>query len=140
MTPPKPQTSILCILIIIFSYSIPLSSSYSPTPPQPGSTAYGVLYSIPSTNFNSLHIWGNEYERGSAHGELLATQIIDWLEFFLIRTRLAGDVPFYNNFTTFLTSHFNFPANMTNELKGILNGMQFSTLFSFFFQSRSKPP
>ncbi|ETO18613.1 hypothetical protein RFI_18648, partial [Reticulomyxa filosa] len=81
-------------------------------------------------------MWGNEQQRGLAHGTLLAKQIIDWLEFYMIRTHLNGDVSLYNNFTQFLQSHFVFEDPFMTEIDAIFSGMQLEGVFflkNFFF-------
>ena len=97
---------------------------YDPTPPVANSTTYGTLYKLKGTDTFVLYLTGNSEQRGRAHGQLLATQIIDFIEFYLFRTCLGNNIDNYNNYTSFVSSHLSFPTQYSDEMENILQGMK----------------
>eukprot|EP01084_Bolivina_argentea_P054835 100545_1 len=120
--------SVLCNIISIF---LGIGLCYEPTPPIAGSTDNGCLFPIESINgiktkTFGLHLWGSPQQRGIAHGYLLTTQIIDWIEFYLIQTRFKGIVPQYQHFYHFVAVNMTFPIDVMNEMNAIISGMKLS--------------
>ena len=102
---------------------------YIPTPPVANHTENGNLFQIRDsvgrlTPIFGLHLSGNHTQRGIAHGYLLCTQIIDWLEFYLIQTIFKGSFSNYNQFYKFLQSNIVFPPTFIAEIEGIIVGMK----------------
>src|SRR5688572_30066788 len=72
-----------------------------------------------------VQLHGDATQRGRAHGELLAEQIVDFLRFYVLEDHLGG-ADAYRQFTAFLDTHFAWPAPMLAELDGVLAGMRAS--------------
>lgn len=72
-----------------------------------------------------VQLRGGATERGRAHGELLAAQILDFFRFYLLEDRLRT-ASAYGRFAAFLESHFRWPEAMLAEVEGVLAGMRAS--------------
>jgi len=70
-----------------------------------------------------VQLHGTAAERGQAHGELLAAQIVDFFRCYVLEDRLGGG-PAYQEFARFLTTAFAWPEPLLREIDGILLGMQ----------------
>lgn len=72
-----------------------------------------------------VQLAGDARQRGLAHGQLLAPQIIDFFRCYLLEDRLRTAAT-YERFAAFLQSNFRWPAPLRTELEGVLEGMQAS--------------
>ena len=115
----------VCLINILFT-----NAYYVPTPLVANQTQYGNLFQARDSNNRItpifvLHLWSNNItQRGIDHGYLLCTQIIDWIEFYLIQTIFRGSVSNYNQFLKFQQSNLVFPTEFTLEIDGIIRGMK----------------
>ncbi|MCA8963614.1 MAG: hypothetical protein KDC48_01935 [Planctomycetes bacterium] len=70
-----------------------------------------------------VQLRGDARQRGVAHGELLAAQIVDFFRDYILEDRLGGAVA-YREFETFLNTAFVWPDAFLQEIDGVLVGMQ----------------
>ncbi|MEO6597417.1 MAG: hypothetical protein ABIP94_21960, partial [Planctomycetota bacterium] len=69
-----------------------------------------------------VQLHGDPAERGHAHGELLAAQIVDFFRFYVLQDRL-GSANAYREFAAFLDRAFVWPEPFLREIDGVLAGM-----------------
>lgn len=72
-----------------------------------------------------VQLRGNANERGRAHGELLAPQIVDFFRCYVLEERL-GSAAAYGEFAAFLARAFAWPEPFLAEVDAVLAGMQAS--------------
>eukprot|EP01084_Bolivina_argentea_P242065 406205_1 len=116
------------VLFVAIQFDAGICEDYVPTPPVAESTDGGCLFQVKDsyerqTPTFGLHLWGDDTQRGIAHGYLLSTQIIDWLEFYLIRTVFKGSNTAYNRFYKFVQVNITFPEPFATEIDAIIQGM-----------------
>ncbi len=70
-----------------------------------------------------VQLRGDARQRGLAHGELLAAQIVDFFRDYILEDRLGGAAA-YREFETFLNTAFVWPEALLQEIDGVLAGMQ----------------
>ncbi|HEX6812943.1 MAG TPA: C45 family autoproteolytic acyltransferase/hydrolase [Planctomycetota bacterium] len=70
-----------------------------------------------------VQLRGTAAQRGRAHGELLAAQIVDFFRFYVLEDRLGG-ADAYRDFATFLETKFAWSEALLTELDGVLAGMR----------------
>lgn len=114
--------SVWCVVTLI----ICSTSAREPTPPsntvQKSPNGHGVLK--PLENAHLLQISGNPFERGYAHGFLLATQIIDWSVFYQFQTNMKSNATFYELFANWLMENQFVEKDFDDEVSGVLAGMK----------------
>lgn len=72
-----------------------------------------------------VQLQGDAWQRGFAHGQLLAPQIVDFFRCYVLEDRLGG-VAGYRPFAAFLGTHFAWPAEFLQEIEAVLEGMRAS--------------
>lgn len=82
----------------------------------------GVLK--PLGNAHLLQLFGSPYEKGLAHGYLLADQIIDWLYFYQIQTNMKGNTTYYERYASWLKENQHVPDDYAEEANGLFEGMK----------------
>ncbi len=107
----KKFSSILSVIVLVIFYS--LSSVHA-------RTVKGELTTIKGKPV--LRVWGTHYDMGYAHGYLLAEEIYDMLENFLLAEYL--DVPNYNKTRRMLLTYVHIPLIYRIELQGVYDGMR----------------
>ena len=68
-----------------------------------------------------LRVWGSHYDMGYAHGYLLADEVVEMLEDYMLGTLL--DVPNYGKTRRMLTSYTRIPLTYRIEIQGVYDGM-----------------
>ena len=68
-----------------------------------------------------LRVWGSHYDMGYAHGYLLADEVVEILEDYMLGTLL--DVPSYGKTRRMLTNYTRIPLVYRIEIQGVYNGM-----------------
>jgi hypothetical protein len=97
------------------------------------SVSHGSLQPMPgSAPGHLLKLSGSPYERGFAHGYLLAPQIIDWLVFYLLETNMGNSTAWYNTFSQWWLNNQFVPEAYAQEVTGMLDGMKRAS-GDFFF-------
>jgi len=81
-----------------------------------------------------LSVWGNHFERGFAHGYLLADEIVSLLEDYMLGS--LYDAENYNKTIRLIKIYIKVPAPYWNELKGMHQGMQEALGDSGMFSAR----
>jgi hypothetical protein len=71
-----------------------------------------------------LRVWGTHYERGEAHGYLLAENIIDLFREYVIQYTFSNNSALYNQAVTLVEANFMFEEEFVLEMEGIISGMQ----------------
>ncbi|MCA8956896.1 MAG: hypothetical protein KDC87_12535, partial [Planctomycetes bacterium] len=71
-----------------------------------------------------VRLHGTAVERGTAHGALLARQILDWFEFYLLEDRFRSARTYQQEFVPFLEHNFRWPVAMVQEVDAVLAGMK----------------
>jgi hypothetical protein len=61
-----------------------------------------------------LQLWGNRKERGFAHGYLLADQIIDFFQYYVLESRLKSAKVYLNTYAPFYEKNFTYAAGNCN--------------------------
>lgn len=83
------------------------------------------LFRLPSRNFTVLHLKGSAFERGFAHGKLLAQQIVDMIDFFLIEDMLGMRVKYYDTeWRPALRNKAMFSHEFHQGVEGVIAGMK----------------
>lgn len=72
-----------------------------------------------------VQLHGNAQQRGFAHGQLLAAQIVDVFRCYVLEDRL-GSAAAYREFEAFLQSAFTWPPQFLLEIDAMLAGMRAS--------------
>jgi len=71
-----------------------------------------------------LNLWGSHYDMGYAHGYLLAPEIVEMIEKYVIEERYGNDAATYNADLTWVGDHYLFdPSTYGAELQGLLDGV-----------------
>lgn len=89
---------------------------------QKSPNGHGVLK--PLKNAHVLHLSGSPYEKGYAHGYLLANQIIDWSYFYQFQYNMAGNSTYYTEFSDWLIKNQFVTEDYKQEVSGIYAGMK----------------
>jgi len=70
-----------------------------------------------------LNLWGTHYDMGYAHGYLLASEIVEMIEKYMIEERDGNDPSLYTSRLSTIRDHFFFdPDTYGLELQGMLDG------------------
>jgi len=88
-------------------------------------TNHGILEEVKNYHGDIqrvLHLWGTHYERGYAHGYLLAKEIPEMFKYTL-ETDDVRDISLYNQIKTQLLPKYSFKDKYNQELQGIYDGM-----------------
>jgi len=88
-------------------------------------TNHGILEEIKNYHGDIqriLHLWGTHYERGYAHGYLLAEEIPEMFKCTLEMDDI-GNISLYNQIKTQLLPKYYFKGKYNQELQGIYDGM-----------------
>lgn len=83
---------------------------------------YGSLTNIKGVPV--LEVGGTAYERGYAHGFLLAVQILDFFEYFLLEDMIRSRTFYSNKFIPSLKKNVKLTPQMENGINGLLDGMK----------------
>jgi alkaline phosphatase D len=71
-----------------------------------------------------LNLWGTHYDMGYAHGYLLASEIVEMIEKYVVEERYDNDPTLYSDALTWVDAHYDFDAaTYGTELQGLLDGM-----------------
>lgn len=73
-----------------------------------------------------LQLRGDAHERGFAHGELVARQIVDFFRCYVLEDKLRSAQNYRTGFERFLESHFALPAEFVAECEAVIEGMRAS--------------
>lgn len=73
-----------------------------------------------------LHLRGDAHQRGFAHGNLLAPQIVDFFRFYVLEDKQRSTTAYSDGFGPFLESHFAWPAAFRAECEAVVEGMRAS--------------
>ncbi len=87
-------------------------------------TEHGVLKKI--KGYHVLHIWGTPAEMGYAQGYLIAPQIKDFFEFFILEDRALSVTRYNKVILPLLKSRIKLTKAQKEELDGIIKGMRAS--------------
>ncbi|RLF31331.1 MAG: hypothetical protein DRM98_05765, partial [Thermoplasmata archaeon] len=88
-------------------------------------TNHGILEEVKNYHGDIqrvLHLWGTHYERGYAHGYLLAKEIPEMFKYTLEIDDIR-DISLYNQIKTQLLPKYSFKDKYNQELRGIYDGM-----------------
>ena len=88
-------------------------------------TNHGILEEVKNYHGDTqmvLHLWGTHYERGYAHGYLLAKEIPEMFKYTLEIDDI-GNISLYNQIKTQLLPKYYFKDEYNQELQGIYDGM-----------------
>lgn len=110
------------------------------TSPEPA--AEGVHSNGTFRRFNGvgvLTVWGTPYERGFAHGRLLAPAILDMLDAVCGSSLLLSDGRDYERDIVPLMSRFAFEPDDEAELRGIYDGMRATLGADVVFRALRRP-
>lgn len=91
---------------------------------KPCSAPGGTLRQV--KGYTVLQLTGNAHDRGYAHGNLVAPQIIDFFRFYILEDKMRSAQEYENGFAKFLHSHFDYPTPFVTECEAVLEGMQAS--------------
>ena len=89
---------------------------------QKSPNGHGVLK--PLENAHVLQLNGSPYEKGYAHGYLLANQIIDWSYFYQFQYNMGKNVTYYTEFSDWLIKNQFVTEDYKQEVSGIYAGMK----------------
>ena len=81
-----------------------------------------------------LTVWGNHFERGFAHGYLLADDIVSMIEEYMLGT--LYDAENYNKTVRLIKIYIKVPTPFHNELNGMYEGMKEAIGESSMFSAR----
>ncbi len=73
-----------------------------------------------------LQLWGTAEERGFAHGYLVAKQIIDFFEFYVVEDSWRSAKSYQDTFVPFLETRFRYPEEFLKECDAVIKGMRAS--------------
>lgn len=73
---------------------------------------------------NIVQLSGSYYDRGYAHGSLLANQILDMIKYFNIEFGAKSAKRYEDIVIPYVEKHFSFTIDETEELKGIIDGIK----------------
>jgi uncharacterized protein (DUF2141 family) len=98
----------------------------APTPfPLAGKVAeHGAL--VRKKGLPVLQLWGTAEERGFAHGYLVAKQILDFFEFYVVEDNWRSAKSYQETFIPFLESRFRYPEEFLRECDAVVRGMRAS--------------
>jgi hypothetical protein len=71
-----------------------------------------------------LQLWGTPEERGYAHGYLVARQIVDFFEFYILEDSWRSPERYERIFVPFLEKNLNVPREFLKECRAVLRGMR----------------
>lgn len=94
----------------------------TPFPSQARSTEHGDLRQI--RGYPVLQLRGDARQRGLAHGRLVARQILDFFEFYVLEDKFRNASTYQGQFAPFLESHFSYPKDFLAEADGVIEGMK----------------
>jgi hypothetical protein len=77
-------------------------------------------------NQQILKIWGTNYEMGYAHGYLMADNIRDLIDTFMVGVVAGGSVSDYNNHLSLMNQYHAFLPESLSEVDGMVAGMRAS--------------
>lgn len=107
---------LLSFLALVFVFLFLISRSQAQIPVN-GSIEYKGEQRI-------LNLWGTNYEMGYAQGHLLADEIMDLIEEFMIGHQLGGREASFDKRASEVETKFYFPPEYEEELQGVLAGME----------------
>lgn len=87
-------------------------------------SAHGTLRHV--HDYPVLHLRGDAAQRGFAHGELIAPQIVDFFREYVLEDKLRSAQTYQNGFEKFLGTHFALPAEFVTECEAVIQGMRAS--------------
>lgn len=88
--------------------------------------SHGSLHKVAGTPASVLHLSGTAYERGFAHGLVLAQQIIDMVDFFLVEDMVRSETFYANKFIPALQKSSHLTQQFKRGVEGLLAGMKAS--------------
>jgi len=80
-----------------------------------------------------LHVWGNHYERGYAHGYYMAPEVLDVMQNYFFQSFCFGSSGVYNTLYAHFTTAFDPDQKYETEAQGLLDGVA-SAGQSIYFQ------
>ncbi|MDZ4122280.1 MAG: T9SS type A sorting domain-containing protein [Candidatus Cloacimonadaceae bacterium] len=78
-----------------------------------------------------VHLWGNHYQRGFAHGYLLAEECMQIYYNYFYQTVTYSNNAAYNNLMNFMQARFCTEQKYLDEVQGILEGVQAAGVSTF---------
>lgn len=71
-----------------------------------------------------LRLRGTPRQRGLAHGYLIAQQILEFFEFYVLEDKFKSAALYERTFARFLETNFRYPKDYLEEVDAVLEGMQ----------------
>lgn len=97
-------------------------------PSRPLTVPNGFLRPLDTSSASVLHLRGNAYERGFAHGMLLSQQIIDFFDFFLIEDMVRSKEFYRSKLRPALKQLVSLTPQFEQGILGLLAGMRASNV------------
>lgn len=121
--------TIFNVTVLIYLFAVLCDAARTPSPPPDGIKTSPNLCGVlkPLENAHLLQLKGKPYERGFAHGFLLAEQIIDWSYFYQFSYNMRGNITQYNEYTVWLRRNQFVPQDYREEVRGMMDGMKQSS-------------
>ena len=81
----------------------------------------GELYDVDDKTI--LKVWGNHYERGYAHGYLLAEVVVQEIDRFFFRSLFGGNTEDFSDARDYFFNNFVVERKYQDEVHGIYDGI-----------------
>eukprot|EP00928_Gymnodinium_smaydae_P045099 TRINITY_DN30105_c0_g1_i1.p1 TRINITY_DN30105_c0_g1~~TRINITY_DN30105_c0_g1_i1.p1 ORF type:complete len:603 (-),score=73.85 TRINITY_DN30105_c0_g1_i1:157-1965(-) len=94
--------------------------------PDDRSIPHGSLRAVPNFPVRILHVRGDAFQRGYAHGLLLAQQILDFFEFFLLEDMVRSTRFYLKELIPALRTRAKLSEQFKRGAEGMLSGMRAS--------------
>ena len=94
----------------------------TPFPTDDRRTDHGALTRI--KGYPVLQLSGNARQRGRAHGFLVARQILDFFEFYILEDKFRSIEKYATTFAPFLEKNFAYPTEFIEEADAVIEGMR----------------